>query len=365
MNQIKVELGERSYPIFIGTGILPKLKEMLDSIGLGRSVAVITNTTVDKLYGSQLRAILQLSAEGERFIVIPDGERFKVLKTVEGIYTRLLEVGCERNTTILAFGGGVVGDIAGFAAATFLRGVPYVQVPTTLLAQVDSSVGGKVGVNHPKGKNLIGAFYQPRLVCIDVSVLQTLPERELMAGLAEVVKYGVIWDADFFNFLAENFRKLVGLEFAMMEKVVQRCCEIKSEVVAQDEREKNLRMILNFGHTVGHALEAVTGYKRFRHGEAVALGMRSEAKMALARGFLSRAEFEKLENLLNQIKIKATLQGIETDALHSAMKLDKKVRDGKLRIVLPKKLGQVVICDDVEKPIIMAGLRYLVGDTRS
>lgn len=362
MINLKVELGERSYPIFIGADILGKVGEALALYHLNHQVAVVTTTKVHRLYGQRLRSSLEPHVGKIAEVVLGDGERYKTLKTAEQIYTRLIQDGCERATTIVAFGGGVVGDIAGFVAATYLRGVNYVQIPTTLLAQVDSSVGGKVGVNHALGKNLIGAFHQPRLVWIDVALLKTLPKREVTCGLSEVIKYGIIWDADFFGWLERYFSRVQRLEPEVLQKVVQRSCQIKAEIVSLDEREKNLRMILNFGHTVGHALEAVTQYKRFRHGEAIAFGMRSEGRMALEKGSWSDGEFRRLEALLNRLDMKATTDGLCVDEVKRAMAVDKKVLNGKLRIVLPKKIGQVEVNDDVDDATVMAGLRYILKE---
>jgi len=362
MINLKVELGERSYPIFIGADILGKVGEALALYHLNHQIAIVTNTKVHGLYGQRLRSSLEPHVTKITEIVLGDGERYKTLRTAEQIYTRLIQDGYERATTIVAFGGGVVGDIAGFVAATYLRGVTYVQVPTSLLAQVDSSVGGKVGVNHALGKNLIGAFHQPRLVWIDVALLKTLPKREVTCGLSEVIKYGVIWDADFFGWLERYFSRVQRLEPEVLQKLVQRSCEIKSEIVSLDEREKNLRMILNFGHTVGHALEAVGRYKRFRHGEAIAFGMRSEGRMALEKDSWTEGEFRRLEALLNRLDMKVTTDGLSLEEVKRAMAVDKKVRSGKLRVVLPKKIGQVAVSEEVDDATVTAGLRYILKE---
>lgn len=266
---VSVGLGERSYDIRIGSETLSGLGEMCLESGIGKNVALITNPTVGALYGERAVSSLASSGFSVTSIQIDDGEQYKNLDTLAAIFEGLISGGMDRGSTIVALGGGVVGDIAGFAAATFLRGIPFVQVPTTLLAQVDSSVGGKTGINVPKGKNLVGAFYQPRLVVIDVSTLHTLPEREYLSGLAEVVKYGIVLDRELFEFIEENPEKILARDNSVLVDLIERCCRIKADVVVQDERESGLRAVLNYGHTLGHAVETLTGYKMYTHGEAV------------------------------------------------------------------------------------------------
>lgn len=361
MIKLKVNLKERSYPIFIGTNILGKTGEIYNLYGFGKKVVMITNSTLDRLHSKTLEESFDREKNELVKIVLGDGERFKTLRTASSIYTRLLQERCDRTSTILAFGGGVVGDIAGFVAATFMRGIPYLQVPTSLLAQVDSSVGGKVAVNHPLGKNIIGAFYQPKLVWIDVDLLKTLPERELICGLGEVIKYGVIWDEPFFRFLEENLDRIKEADPEVMQRVVERCCQIKAEVVSRDEREVDLRMTLNFGHTIGHALETATRYRRFKHGEAVLLGMLGESRMALEIGTFSQGDFERLETFIRRVKITRKLADLDIRTLKRIMESDKKARDGKIRFVLPRKIGEVFVTDEVEDRVITLGLKYLKG----
>lgn len=364
MIKLKVNLKERSYPIFIGTNILGKTGEIYDLYGFGRKAVIITNSTLDKLYSKPLEESFDTKRDKVLKIVIGDGERFKTLRTASSIYTRLLQEKCDRTSTILAFGGGVVGDIAGFVAATFMRGIPYLQIPTSLLAQVDSSVGGKVAVNHPLGKNMIGAFYQPKLVWIDVALLKTLPRRELICGLGEVIKYGVIWDEPFFGFLEENLDKITKVDPDILQKVVKRCCQIKAEVVSRDERETNLRMILNFGHTIAHALETATQYRRFKHGEAVLLGMLGAGRMALEMGIFDQGDFERLESLIKRIKIRRKVADLDIKTLKGIMASDKKARDGKIRFVLPKRIGEVFVTDEVDDRVMTLGLKYLKKELR-
>src|SRR4030066_1188220 len=269
MKTLNVELGERRYPIHIGSGLLRR-PELLKPCVAGGRVLVVPNETVGPLYLETL--LKQLTPWSPVCVVLPDGEAYKTLDVLNDIYTALLKNHCDRKTTLIALGGGVVGHMTGFAAATYQRGVPFIQVPTTLLAQVDSSVGGKTGVNHPLGKNMIGAFYQPSLVCIDVDTLKTLPKREFRAGIAEVIKYGVIADSRLFDYLTDHKDEILSLGDRIIN-IIKRSCEIKADVVSKDERESGLRAILNFGHTIGHALETVTDYKKYLHGEAVAIGM--------------------------------------------------------------------------------------------
>lgn len=345
METININLGERSYPIYIGRNNLDMVGELMKQKGLNGKAACITNPTVGKLYGN--RALDSLGKAGfEVFrIDIPDGEGYKSLEWLSHIYDKLIEYKMERQSPIVALGGGVVGDIAGFAAATYLRGVPYIQVPTTLLSQVDSSVGGKTGVNHPKGKNLIGAFYQPKMALLDVDVLKTLGERDIKAGLAEVIKYGIIRDAGFFSFLEENYADVLKLGDGLLH-VVKVSCGIKARVVEEDEREAGIRSILNFGHTFGHAVETVTDYKELRHGEAVAIGMAAAARMSFKLGLCSKDVCERIEGLLAKvdlpIKLSAIRYPLSAHDLSKAMEMDKKAAGGKIKFVMVEDIGKVI-----------------------
>lgn len=345
MEQITVNLKERSYPIFIGRDNLDRIGKLMLESGLKGKAACITNPTVGKLYGDRVLKSLKQAGFEICKIEMPDGEEYKSLEWASHIYDKLIEHKMERRSPIVALGGGVVGDIAGFAAATYLRGVPFVQVPTTLLAQVDSSVGGKTGVNHPNGKNLIGAFYQPNMVLIDADVLRTLDGRDIKAGLAEVIKYGIIRDENFFSFLEQNYRDCLSLGGSLLH-AIKRSCEIKADVVSADETETDLRAILNFGHTIGHAVEAATHYKMLRHGEAVAIGMAAAARLSLKLSICDKDVCERIETLIAKIglpiKLSAINYQLSADDLLKAMEIDKKASGGKIRFVLVEGVGKVV-----------------------
>jgi 3-dehydroquinate synthase len=344
MQKIRVELGERSYNILIDSNILGGLGEVLERFAFGRRIAIVSNPTVFGLYGSVVSASLRAAGFEPFEIIVPDGEEYKNMESVGKIYEALLRARLDRKSALIALGGGVVGDIAGFAASTYMRGIDFVQVPTTLLAQVDSSVGGKTGVNHALGKNMIGTFWQPRLVWVDTGTLATLPRREFLAGLAEVIKYGVIWDADLFDFLATNREKILGLDGPSLSHIIGRSCRIKSEVVARDERESGLRAVLNYGHTIGHAVETVTGYKSFLHGEAVAIGMYLEARLSAMLGIIGDKEVEKIRNLAEAYGLPCSLPaGTDVNLLFSAMLLDKKTVSGEMKFILPERIGSVTI----------------------
>ncbi len=336
MRSITVELGERSYPIVIGSGLLGGGFDLSAQVS-GPDCLVVTNETVEPLYLEALLADLAGKQVGA--ISLPDGEVYKTLETVEDILDTLVEGGANRDTTLVALGGGVVGDITGFAAACYMRGVNFIQVPTTLLAQVDSSVGGKTGVNHVSGKNLIGAFHQPRAVLIDTDTLKTLPDRELKAGLAEVIKYGAIVDADFFAWLEDNIEALVGRNAAALAVAIQRSCELKAAIVAEDERESGRRAILNFGHTFGHAIERCQGYGDWLHGEAVAAGMVMAARLSGGDG----ASAERLGKLLERAGLPVRPPAIAANDLLAAMGMDKKVQKKQLRFVLLRTLGDAIV----------------------
>lgn len=343
MATVAVALADRSYEIRIGSGTLGALGEACRKLGLGPRAAVVTNPTVAAHYLGPVTRSLEKAGFSVSTFELPDGERHKHLRWIARMYDHLVGERFDRGCFLVALGGGVIGDMAGFAAATYLRGIPFVQVPTTVVAQVDSSVGGKTGVNHPSGKNLIGAFHQPRLVQVDLEVLSTLPRRELLAGIAEVVKYGVIADPAFFAYLERHVDRVLALEPKTLARVVRRCCEIKAEVVAEDEREvSGRRAILNYGHTVGHALEAVTRYRRYKHGEAVAVGMVAAARMAVALGALKPDAAGAVEGLLSRFGLPTALPPrVSRDDLLTAMGLDKKAKGGHIRMILPDRIGHV------------------------
>jgi 3-dehydroquinate synthase len=340
MKILNVDLGDRSYPIYIGKDLLQD-KKIITSHIKTKTICIVSNTTVSKLYLENLKNLLDDYQVVEA--IIDDGEEFKNYDSLNHIYTTLLENKCNRDTTILALGGGVVGDIAGYAAATFLRGIPFIQIPTTLLAQVDSSVGGKTGINHLLGKNMIGAFYQPRAVVIDLNVLKTLDNRQISAGLAEVIKYGLIWDEDFFKYLEQNIDNLKQLDFEHLEHVIYRSCEIKAKVVSEDEKESGIRAILNLGHTFGHAIENCLGYGEWLHGEAVGCGMVLAAKMSLAQGWLSESEFDRVTALISQANLPIEKPNIDYENFIGAMKLDKKNKDKEIYLVLQQGIGKATV----------------------
>jgi 3-dehydroquinate synthase len=338
---LTVELGERSYSIVIDAGSLDDLGTLLAERCQPQRCAVVTNPTVGKHYLDRTLAALQAAGFTPLTVEIPDGEQFKSFASLTSIYDRLLTAKLDRSAPLIALGGGVIGDLTGFAAATYLRGVPFVQVPTTLLAQVDSSVGGKTGVNHPLGKNLIGAFYQPSLVVIDVTTLSTLPRRELVAGLVEVIKYGVILDAELFALLERDLERLLGRDESLLTQIVSRCCSLKAAVVQRDEREQDYRSILNFGHTLGHAVEALTDYKRYLHGEAVAIGMVFAARLSRARGLCSDETEKRIVRLLERAGLAVDVpHGLSSADIAAAVAGDKKVSGGKIKFVCVEDLGR-------------------------
>lgn len=354
-SRIHVALGERSYPILIGPGFLDSIPEEFSNIFQHqKQVAIVTNNTVAPLYLERVKKSLsELSPSCEFLdIILPDGESFKNSSTLEKIYDALLEKALNRKCLMIALGGGVIGDMCGFAAATYQRGVSFFQVPTTLLSQVDSSVGGKTGINHPLGKNMIGAFYQPAGVLIDVDVLGTLPNRELSAGLAEVIKYGLISDYDFFCWIESNIEKLVGKDSESLTYAIKRSCEIKAEVVAADEKESGVRAILNLGHTYGHAIESHMGYGVWLHGEAVAAGMVMACELSCSLGWLEHSVVSRLTNLLNKASLPCTPpKEMKGNDFKKYMSIDKKNLDGSIRLVLLKGCGDAVITSDFDKDV--------------
>jgi 3-dehydroquinate synthase len=344
MRKVPVPLGERSYSILIGQDLLPGLGRECADLKLGRRCAVISDARVAPKYGKTAITSLKNAGFEPVLVRIPAGETAKRLRVVESCYDQLAKHRLERSSFIVALGGGVVGDLAGFVAATYLRGIDFVQVPTTLLAQVDSSVGGKVGVNLAAGKNLVGAFYQPRLVLCDVDTLRTLPQREFRAGLAEVVKYGIIYDASFFEKLEADLPRLLKLDNEVLVEVIGRCCEIKAEVVSKDEREGGLRAILNFGHTIGHALEATSGYGKYLHGEAISIGQMAAAGLSNWYTGLSGSEVRRVWTIFKKAGLPVTSRVTRPKfrKLVEAMQLDKKVSDGEVKFVLAKRIGEVI-----------------------
>jgi 3-dehydroquinate synthase len=343
LQRLNIDLGTRSYPILIGPGLLDD-GDVLSGAVASRDVMVVTNDVVAPLYLDRL-----VRALGDRHVktaLLPDGERHKTLETMGRILDALVEARMNRDACVLALGGGVIGDVAGFAAACYQRGVDFVQVPTTLLAQVDSSVGGKTGVNHPGGKNLVGAFHQPRAVISDTSTLRTLPVRELRAGLAEVIKYGLVADAEFLDWLESNLERLLALDPPAVEHAVRRCCEVKAAIVAGDEREHGARALLNLGHTFGHAIEAAAGYREWLHGEAVGVGMLLAADLSQRLGWIGGADVERVRELLQRAGLRATAPAIGAARALELMGMDKKVLAGRIRLVLLARIGQGVVSGD-------------------
>lgn len=359
MRELKVDLGERSYPILIGEGLLNQ-PGLLRSYVRGSEVMIVTNETVAPLYLD----LVERSLEGLRVdrVILPDGEQYKNLDYLNRIYDRLLECRHSRKTTLIALGGGVVGDMTGFAAASYQRGVAFIQVPTTLLAQVDSSVGGKTGVNHKLGKNMIGAFHQPQAVIIDTLTLRTLPARELSAGMAEVIKYGAIQDAEFFSWLEQHAAELMALEPAFVAEAIERSCRCKAEVVAADETEGGIRAILNFGHTFGHAIETFTGYTEWLHGEAVATGMVMGADLSRRQGWIDQETVDRIVGLLQACRLPVAPPANMSPAdFRRLMAIDKKVQDGQLRLVLLKQLGEAVVTGDFSAEKLEETLQTMTG----
>jgi len=343
VDRVPVPLGERTYDVLIQDGLLDRVGEHLVPFGLGPAAVVVTNPVVQRLYGARMLRSLKAAGFQPSVISAPDGERAKSLKWMAAILEALLKRRYERTTWLLALGGGVIGDLGGFAASVYLRGIPFVQVPTTLVAQVDSSIGGKTGINHPLGKNLIGSFYQPKLVLIDPRVLGTLAPREYRAGLAEVIKYGVIQDAALFEFLERDIERVLGRDITAVHRIIRTSCAIKAEVVSEDEREGDRRRILNFGHTLGHALETVTRYRRYKHGEAVAIGMVGAACLAGRLGLADARVAARIRDLIRRTGLPTDLPACPASDLLRAMRQDKKVRNRQIHFVLPTQIGNVVV----------------------
>ena len=354
MRDVTVPLGARTYSISVGRKLLSQLGPRCASLNLGSRCAIISDANVAKRYAADAEKSLRRAGFEVARIVVPAGETAKSLDSVQSCYDRLAAHRLERRSFIVALGGGVVGDLAGFVAATYLRGIAFVQVPTTLLAQVDSSVGGKVGVNLKAGKNLVGAFHQPRLVLCDLDTLKTLPPREFRAGFAEVIKYGIIYDAELFARLERDLGKLLKLEAKTLADVVARCCEIKAAVVSQDETETGLRAILNFGHTIGHALEAISRYGKYLHGEAISIGQVAAAELSAAMTGLPQIDVERITDLFRRAGLPTSveLNRSQQKQLFAAMRLDKKVSGGEMKFVLAKRIGEVVCGQRVPDELI-------------
>jgi len=358
MERITVNLAERSYPISIGAGLFED-PAYLSFLSSKQKVLVISNVTVAPLYADKILSLLDKVGCQASLLELPDGEQYKTLDTFNSVMSHLLEGNYSRDMVVIALGGGVIGDLVGFAAACYQRGIDFVQIPTTLLSQVDSSVGGKTAVNHPLGKNMIGAFYQPKSVIIDTNCLATLPPREFAAGIAEVIKYGIIYDAEFFSWLEENLEKLYQLDESALITAIARCCAIKAEVVALDEKESGIRALLNLGHTFGHAIEAELGYGNWLHGEAVSSGTVMAAKTAQLQGLISQQQLEQIISILKNAKLPVhTPESMSFDDFMKHMMRDKKVLSGQLRLVLPTGIGTAEVVADVPQDIIKQAIDF-------
>lgn len=352
---ITVEIPQQSYEVAIAPNGLEQLGTWMQPLHLGKKVLLVSNPMILRRYGDTLRESLANAEYEVAVCLLPAGERYKTLASIQKIYDAALAHRLERSSTIVTLGGGVIGDMGGFAAATWLRGINFVQVPTSLLAMVDASIGGKTGVNHPHGKNLIGAFHQPRLVLIDPQVLNTLPPREFRAGMAEVIKYGVIWDADLFEQLeaAKRLDQQRYVSEELLQTILTRSCQAKAHVVSQDEKEAGLRAILNYGHTIGHAVESLTGYRAVNHGEGVAIGMVAAGQIAVELGLWDADSADRQRVLLEKTGLPTQLPpGLETDAILETLQTDKKVKSGKIRFVLPTKIGSAIVTDQADEQVI-------------
>ena len=346
---MRVELGSRSYEIHIGNDWLPQLMPWLDFIPRTSAMMIITDANVAEIAGGRMLELIRSNGFKVELAAFPGGEDHKNLATIGALTERMAEIGLDRHSTVIALGGGIPGDVAGFAASVYMRGIRYIQVPTTLLAQVDSSVGGKTGVNLPQGKNLVGTFHQPSLVFIDVSFIKTLPEREYLTGLAEVIKYGIIWDSSFFGFLEQNQTAIGSRDPECLQQMVHRCCAIKADIVAQDETEGGIRALLNLGHTFGHALEALTGYRRYNHGEAVAIGIVLGARLAAESGRLSPGDHDRIKSLIFSLGLPTTYERLASDDIITQMRRDKKSVGGRLQLVLPTRIGSSQLFNDISE----------------
>ena len=352
MRKVIVELGARSYSIVIGSGIGDEIVSFISQAGYSPHGMIVTDANVAPLCADAAAELVARAGVRADIVTIPAGESSKSLTQANELFTRAIELGLDRKSPIIALGGGVVGDLAGFVAATYMRGVPFIQMPTSLLAQVDSSVGGKVAVNHPHGKNLIGAFYQPDAVFMDLDLLRTLPVREIATGLGEIIKYGIIYDADFFAWLEEHCADVLALEPAAAAHMIARSCEIKADVVRQDEREGGLRRILNFGHTIAHAIEKETGYVRYRHGEAVAIGMVGAADISAQMGLLADSECIRINDLIRAMGLPVSAENVTADAMYADLFHDKKTVGGRIHWVLAEEIGRVSVHSEVPEELV-------------
>ena len=360
MQKVQVNLDKTSYDIIIDANIKDCIKGFIKGADFSHKALLISDTNVGKLYGEKYAALLKDAGLDVDQFFVPAGESSKSLQKAEELYTRAIELSLDRKSAIFALGGGVVGDLAGFIAATYMRGVPFVQLPTSLLAQVDSSVGGKVAVNHRLGKNLIGAFYQPQAVFMDLSLLMTLPKREIYTGLGEIIKYGIIYDADFFAFLEANVDKILAVDFDAIEHIVARSCEIKAAVVGIDEKEHGLRRILNFGHTIAHAIEKETHYTRYNHGEAVAIGMLGAAYISQALGLVSEDLVQRLYQLIQRMHLPVQAEGCTVINMYQDIFHDKKTLDGKVNWVLMQDIGKVIVTSEVTKELVLESMKKCI-----
>ncbi|MBM3804955.1 MAG: 3-dehydroquinate synthase [Acidimicrobiia bacterium] len=364
MNTIQVALGRRSYSIRVGNGLLGETGALLNELELAKSIIVISSKAILSLHGERLLRSLRRAGLDAQLVLVPEGEKHKTLATVEGIYRSLARRRASRKTLVIAFGGGVIGDMAGFAAASYLRGLPYVQVPTTLLAQIDSAIGGKTGVNLPSGKNLVGAFYQPRAVIVDPLLLSTLAPRELRSGLYEAVKYGVIRSAELLDLVERKHAHFPQRDKRALEQMIVECVRIKAEIVSQDERESELRMVLNYGHTLGHALEAATRYQRFTHGEAIGHGMIMANQLATEFNRLDPLDAARIDAAIRAVGTLPQPRGLRSSQVIRHMLSDKKFVDDRFRFVLPRRVGQVDIVTDVPVLAVQRLLRsYLHAES--
>ena len=360
MIEIPVDLGPRSYSILVGAGALATVGTELAKRGVGRKVVLVSDAAIARLHAEPVVRGLGQAGFDIAQVSVPDGEQAKRLDVVSDLWDRLLDAGCDRTSTVVALGGGAVGDVAGFAAATYMRGMNLVQVPTTLLAQVDASIGGKTAIDHPRGKNLIGAFHQPRIVIVDPATLTTLPEREFRSGLAEVIKHGIVLDAAYFADLETSIPALLDRDLTTLERIVAGSCRLKAQVVERDEQEAELRWVLNYGHTVGHALEAATGFRRWAHGEAVSLGIAAEARLAERLGIGSPATTERQLRLLSAVGLPVDGLQVDPATVVEAMSRDKKGRDGRVPFVLAPEIGTFRIVPEVPTDIVLQVLKDLL-----
>jgi 3-dehydroquinate synthase len=349
---ITVDLKEKSYPIYFAYDSFDKLGEIVKKHVRSSKTFIITDSIVYPLYFEKLNESLTKSGFNVSYEVIPPGEPSKTMEMAQRLLEKAYDNGLLRDSSVIALGGGVVGDIAGFVAATYMRGIDFVQIPTTLLAQVDSSVGGKVGVNLKKGKNIVGAFHQPKMVYIDISVLKTINKREILGGLAEIIKYGIIWDFDLFEYIENNLHEILNLKENKLKHIIKKSCEIKGKIVSLDEKEENLRSILNFGHTIGHAIEALTGYQKYIHGEAVAIGMVYACKLALDLGYINEKYFERIFSLIQKTGLPTDYEDLPKENIVEAIKLDKKSRESKINFVLPSGFGKVEVISVKKEEIL-------------